>query len=628
MGKISSSKRKELLQKAQSVARIGYWEVDLLKNTVTWSEITKEIHEVSPSYEPNLEEGINFYKEGEHRKKIEQLVTRAIEKGMPWDTELIIVTAKGKEVWVRAKGEVELKDGKAVSLFGTFQDIDEKKRSQLQYIGATERLALATSTAKIGIWEYDVIENELLWDDNMFSLYGIKREDFLGVVEAWESSVHPDDKERGQKEVQMALSGEKDFDTEFRIIKPDGEVRHIKASASVQRNGKGEPTKMIGINWDFTELKTTQLELQRQEESFVGAFNNSSIGMALVGLDGKWIQVNDSICKSVGYTREELMRLTFQDITHPEDLEKDLNLLHEVINGKRDSYQIEKRYFHKDKRLVHVLLTVTAVHHIDGSLSHFISQIVDITSRIEAEQQRERLHKITSDQNKDLLNFAHIVSHNLRSHSTNMNMLIDFLKIEKNEREIENIKSMLESASRGLNETVAHLNEVVQIKTTTLEKMKPVMVLSAINKVLDNIKAMVHEKDPIIDLSINSEHVINAVPAYLDSILLNLFTNSLKYCSPKRKLEIKISTSVADDQIVLKFEDNGLGIDMKRHEGKVFGMFKTFHNHPDAKGIGLFITKNQIESMGGHISVKSQVDKGATFFITFEKSTELRENKK
>ncbi len=619
MGKVSISTKKALLQKAQSVARIGYWEVNLLENSVMWSDITKEIHEVPPSFEPDLEQGINFYKEGEHRKEIQRLVENAIIKGESWDTELIIVTAKGSELWVNAKGEAEVVGAKVIRLFGTFQDINEKKRSELKYNEASERLALATSKAKIGIWEYRVVENELVWDDNMFLLYDIKRSDFSGEVEAWETSLHPEDKERGQKEVELALLGDKEFNTEFRITTPNGQVKHIKASATVERNEDGEPLKMTGINWDITELKKTQMQLQRQEESFVGAFENSSIGMALVGLDGRWIQVNESICNSVGYTREELMNLTFQDITHPEDLEKDLNLLHEVINGKRDSYQIEKRYFHKKGYLVHVLLTVTAVYNIDGSLSHFISQIVDISSRIEAEKSKEKLHKITLDQNKDLLNFAHIVSHNLRSHSTNMNMLINFLKVEKSEGEIKKITAMLDSASQGLNDTILHLNEVVQIKTTTLEKMKPVVLLDALKKVKHNIRALILKKDPLINIAISEMHVVNVVPAYLDSILLNLLTNAIKYSSPERKLRINISSTIKKNQVVLTCSDNGLGIDLKRHGNKIFGMFKTFHKHPDAKGIGLFITKNQIESMGGSIAIKSEVDAGTSFHISLEK---------
>lgn len=101
----------ELLQKAESVARVGGWEVDLIKNTIYWTKTTRQIHEVDESFIPNLEQGINFYKKGIHREKITELVSAAIEKGKPWDTELIIVTTKGNEVWVRAKGETEIVNG-------------------------------------------------------------------------------------------------------------------------------------------------------------------------------------------------------------------------------------------------------------------------------------------------------------------------------------------------------------------------------------------------------------------------------------------------------------------------------------------------------------------------------------
>ncbi|MGB5385290.1 MAG: PAS domain-containing protein, partial [Eudoraea sp.] len=130
---ITETKRKEeLLLKAKSIARIGGWEVDLVANTVYWTQVTKEIHEVPMDFKPNLEEGINFYKEGVDRNKITSLVSDAIKDGVPWDTELRIITAKGRELWVRAKGEVELENNKVVGLYCTFQDIDEKKRVELK----------------------------------------------------------------------------------------------------------------------------------------------------------------------------------------------------------------------------------------------------------------------------------------------------------------------------------------------------------------------------------------------------------------------------------------------------------------------------------------------------------------
>lgn len=627
VGNRQLTKKEELLLKAQKVARIGYWEVDLIKNTVYWSDITKEIHEVPMSFVPNLEEGINFYKEGEHREKITELVNKAIATGEPWDTELILVTKKGSEVWVNAKGEAEHKNGKPTRLFGTFQDIDEKRRNQIKLDEASERLSLATSNARIGIWDFDVVNNILIWDDNMFNIYGLEKSNFRRAYEAWETCVHPDDKERGQAEVEMALSGKKDFDSEFKIIRPNGEVRYIKASAIVERNKKGNPLKMTGINWDITDLKLTQLQLQRQEESFVGAFENSSIGMALVGLDGKWKQVNKSVSESLGYTQDQLLKLTFQDITHPNDLEKDLDLLHELINGKRDTYQIEKRYFHKKGHIVYVLLTVTGVYNIDGSLSHFISQIVDISSRVEAEKEQEKLHKVTLEQNKNLLNFAHIVSHNLRSHTTNMTMLVGFLQNEKDETEIANIKRMLNSASNGLNETVDYLNEIVQIKMAAATKMKPLSLTKAVHKIQNDLSALIKKHEATIRVDVHDDHIVKAVPAYLDSIILNLFTNALKYASPDRKPLLKVKSTITGNFIAVLFEDNGLGIDLNQHGDKIFGMFKTFHRNKDSKGIGLFITKNQIESMGGQISVDSEVDKGTVFTVKFERARELKKKK-
>ncbi|TDQ33102.1 PAS domain S-box-containing protein [Zeaxanthinibacter enoshimensis] len=612
----SAQREMELLRMSQKVANVGGWEVDLVNNSIFWSKITKEIHEVPADFESDLATGINFYKEGEDRETITKMVKRAIESGKPWDVELRIITAKGNEKWVRAKGQPEFLNNKCVRLYGTFQDIDIQKRVSEENSIISERLEIATRAAQVGIWDYDIVQNILVWDANMYRLYGIRQEDFSGVYEAWQAAVHPEDKERGDEEIQMAISGEKPFDTEFRVVWPNGETRYIRAMAETQRDKKGNALKMIGTNWDITELKKAQLELARSEESFTGTFEQSAVGMAFVGLDGRWKKVNDSLCKSIGYSRSELMKLTFQDITHPDDLNKDLDLLQQVIKGKRDSYQIEKRYYHKDGHLVHVILTVTAVKDIQGKLTHFISQIMDISSRIAAEKRLKTLVNVTKDQNESLLNFAHIVSHNLRSHATNMSMLTTFLDGETDPSEQKNIIQMMKNASESLNETVQHLNEVVQVKTGALEKMTSVSLLSAVTAVEKNVNALLKANNTSCHIKIARSHFVNVVPAYLDSILLNLFTNAIKYRSPDRTPMITITSAKRNGRIIIRFGDNGQGIDLDRHRNKIFGMYKTFHSHKDAKGIGLFITKNQIEAMNGTISVESKVDVGTTFIIT------------
>lgn len=614
-----SNRQIDLLLRSENVARVGGWEVDLTRGLVHWSDVTREIHEVDKDFEIDLVKGINFYKEGADRELISQLVERAIKTGTPWDTELRIITAKGRELWVHAKGEAEIYEGECVRLFGTFADIDAKKRVELKQEKLLRRLELATKAAKIGIWEYNFQTGGIYWDEVTLEMYGLDKNSNASLPETWKRIVHPEDMAGITEMISNSLKSAKEIKLEIRLVHPGQEMRYVNVTGIYERDESGRAVRILGTIWDITELKKTRMELIRSEESFMGAFENSGIGMALVDLDGRWMKVNDSICHSLGYDREELLTLTFQDITHPDDLDKDLSLLMEVVAGKRDSYQIDKRYYHKNGRLVHIILTVSAVQDINGELTHFISQIMDISTRIEAQKRLKSLVDVTRGQNSSLLNFAHIVSHNLRSHASNLTMLTSFLDKEEDPQERKNIVQMLTNASNSLDETVEHLNEVVQVKTGALEQLKSVSLVSAVNSVEKNINALIKKNKAKCKIEIPKSHFVNVVPAYLDSILLNLFTNALKYRAVDRNPQLKIKSVEKGKHILLTFADNGQGIDMDRHRHKIFGMYKTFHKHAEAKGIGLFITKNQIESMNGTISVESEVDKGTIFTLQFEK---------
>lgn len=625
---ITENKRKEaLLIQSEIVAKVGGWEFNFISDTSYYSDTTKVILELPLSYVPILEEGINFYKAGKYRELIGKLVNEAINNGTPWDEELQLITAKGKEIWVRSKGEAEISNGKCIRIFGTFQDIDKKKRKDIAYERLTDRLKIATKTANIGIWEFDYEKDHLFWSDEMYTIYGIGKHLFEGHTSFWNHSLHPKDKDRCWHEISVALDKKEGYETEFRIVLPNGRIRTIKSVANVELDANRNVKKLIGANWDITELKDTQLKLAKNEQSFKGAFENSSMGMALIALDGSWLSVNENISKSLGYTKEELLKLNFQDLTHPDDISKDLDSLKQIIDGNIQNYQIEKRYFHKDGSIVYAILTVTAIRDLQDNLLHFVSQIMDITSRIKADNKTKKLIELTGSQNKSLLNFAHIVSHNLRSHSTNLSMLTNFLKDETDLKEKMHLENMLSDASESLSETVHHLNDVVQITTSTKEQLKKVNLLRVVQSVEKNINALLQEKNVLYHFEIPEDLYIKAVPAYLESIFLNLFTNSIKYSSPNRRPKINITTKVHKDNLVIDFSDNGQGIDLKRHGEKLFGMYKTFHQHKDAKGIGLFITKNQIEAMNGNIEVKSKVDIGTTFILSFKTYNEVSINK-
>jgi signal transduction histidine kinase len=181
---------------------------------------------------------------------------------------------------------------------------------------------------------------------------------------------------------------------------------------------------------------------------------------------------------------------------------------------------------------------------------------------------------------------------------------------------------MLTRASDNLLETLENLNEVVDINTRVNLKKEPIVLHDAISKVLHNLSAFMEKNHVTIQNHVDKEQQIWSVPAYLDSIILNLVTNAIKYRSPDRKPVITINAKQIEQRTILSIADNGLGIDLERHGDKIFGMYKTFHNRKDAKGIGLYIIKNQIEAMGGSITVNSEVDKGSTFNVYFNEKSE------
>ena len=146
-------------------------------------------------------------------------------------------------------------------------NITQLKQVEIQLRQMTERQTLAARAGGVGIWDYDVVNNRMVWDDQMFGLYGITPDQFSGAYEAWQAGLHPEDRQRGEKEFRMALSGEKDFDTEFRVLWPDGTTHTIRARAQVQRDASGRPTQMIGTNWDITAQKQAAEQLQQTNQS-------------------------------------------------------------------------------------------------------------------------------------------------------------------------------------------------------------------------------------------------------------------------------------------------------------------------------------------------------------------------
>jgi PAS domain S-box-containing protein len=480
----------QFLDRCNQEANIGFWDMSVENQTIAWSNTTKKMHGVNTDYEPDLETSINFYKEGESRTKITELVFRALNFGEPFNKELQIVTIQGENKWVKVIGIPEKLNDKHSRLYGTIQDINDIKRYQIK--------------------------------------------------------------------------------------------------------------------------------LEQSEQAFRGNFENAAIGMALLDRKGKWLKINQTLCDILGYTTEELKKLSVKEITHPEDYIIDENLLNDIIRQKKDYYKIDKRYFHKKGHIVYIHLAVSVVRGTNKEVLYFISQVTDITRLKEQERDLKRIISITQDQNDRLKNFAHIVSHNLRSHSGGISALLNILRDDEPEYFENELMDLLETSSSNLEETIDHLSEVVKINLSSTDNLELLSLNSVINKQISNVISLAEKNEIKITNNITNNLKVLGIPAYLESIILNFITNAIKYSSNERDSFLTIDSEKNRYNTIISFTDNGVGINLDLHRKKLFGMYKTFHGNEDARGIGLFITKNQIETLGGKIEVTSTVNKGTTFKVYFK----------
>ena len=258
----------------------------------------------------------------------------------------------------------------------------------------------------------------------------------------------------------------------------------------------------------------------------------------------------------------------------------------------------------------------------NGNPEVLFGTIQDINQSKLLEMELNESYKIATEQNKRLLNFSYIVSHNLRMHAVNIHSLLTMIRETENPDEVAEFMTMLNTASEMLNETMLHLNDVVAVQNAVNVEVKPLILNRHIDHALSVLSTQISQKGAQIINRVADEVEINYNPAYLDSVVLNFISNAIKYSHPERKPVVEINCHPVHPphghaKWVLTISDNGIGIDLARHGGKLFGMYKTFHTNKDAKGIGLFLTKYQVESMGGSIEVESEPGKGTSFRIYF-----------
>ncbi|MCV9929023.1 PAS domain-containing sensor histidine kinase [Flavobacterium sp. LS1R49] len=410
------------------------------------------------------------------------------------------------------------------------------------------------------------------------------------------------------------------WELEFRVLLPKKGIRWLKVSSKSEVSPSGE-VSFYGRFSDITEVKGNELKLRLSEERFQFALDASTVGV------WDW----DMVTNRVFYSSLSLKILELQSndifddperwdkIVHPDDLPKYYSDIQEHFDNKVPYYENYHRVLTSNGKYKWILDRGKVIERDStGKPLRVLGTHTDVSYQKEKELELIKTMKLFSDQNSRLLNFSHIVSHNLNTQAGNIKSILDFIDDDHSKETIDEMLVHLRTVSNDLNETISNLEQIVQIQSNLDIVIKPLKLRYSIDKTVSIVKAFSSKTKISILNNVPDYVTINFNPAYLESVLLNFTTNAIKYAHPDRSPVIEFIFAIeTDGRKALKIKDNGIGIDLEKYGDLIFGMYKTFHKHKEARGIGLYITKNQIESMKGEVLVESVVGEGTIFKIIF-----------
>ncbi|MFM2230400.1 MAG: Adaptive-response sensory-kinase SasA [Bacteroidota bacterium] len=356
--------------------------------------------------------------------------------------------------------------------------------------------------------------------------------------------------------------------------------------------------------------------LVENEIKFKTLFEQAPVGIAKADVTtGVFLESNAQFSKITEFSQEELKNSSLDKLLAPEDYIVFQNALQQLKSREQEEFNTEIQIQAKSGKRMWINLLVAPLWSNETEPQKYILIIEDIDTKKTTEEDLRNSFDLVNEQNKRLLNFSYIVSHNLRSHSSNIKSISNLMDEADTEEEKVELMEMLRKVSFALQDTMTNLNEVVNIQSNIGLHREDLNLKVFIDSTLHVLNEQINQKSATLFIDVDSNATVVYNAAYLESILLNLVSNAIKYASKDRVPIVKIEYNPMLKK--LSVSDNGIGIDLKKNGHNMFGMYKTFHKNADAKGLGLFITKNQIEAMGGKITVESEPHKGTTFTVYF-----------
>jgi PAS domain S-box-containing protein len=622
------------LRLSLAAAGAGTWEWDIRTDENTWSDELWALYDIDPG---EHEASYAAWRESvrpEERASVEANLAAAVAGGRELSFEWRVNTRDGSPRWLLSRGKPERDDaGDIIRYRGVVVDITERRlmerdlrRSEAEARETVERLTRAQRIGRMGDWEWDVAAGAVRWSEEVYRIFGVAP-GFETTFETIVPMTHPDDSDSNLRAAQEILDDpSRPYGAlNFRIVRPDGGVRHIFQTLAVDRDAAGKATRVFGIMQDVTELREAEEARAQSERSLRRFYDAGLVGVVYWTASGAITEANDRYLEMLGYTREELEagEVDWSRMTPPEWAERDRASLEELRTTGHNAAPFEKEYYRKDGSRVPI---VTAAATLDEGCTHGIALVLDIGDLKRAQDELRRLNLDLEDRvrrrtadleaaNTELEAFSYSVSHDLRAPLRHISGFATLLQ-ERMGNDPEEAAHFLDRITQSAAGMGALIDDLLRFSRVGRAEMHIGRVDMA-GLVADVLEVLGSDLgDRRVDVSVGE-----VLPALGDRTLLwqvwaNLLGNAFKYTRPRDPATIEVGSRQEGDETVYWVRDDGVGFDMQ-YADRLFRVFERLHRLEDFEGtgIGLANVARILGRHGGRCWAESQLGFGSTFFF-------------
>ncbi len=611
----------ERLRRGQTYANIGTWDWNIETGALYWSDrIAPLFGHASGALETSYENFVNAI-HPEDRQAVLDAVNACVQGLGPYEIEHRVLWPDGTVRWLLERGDVQRDaSGRPQHMLGVVQDIHQRKQTETALAESEKRRHEAQSLARLGHWQADVLSGELFWSEEIYRIFGHDPATFKPSVAAFHAAVHPDDRalvKASEKRAEQTGI----HDVVHRIVQPDGTVRHVQELARAEIDADGRVLRMTGTVQDITDYVEAQEKLRLSEERFIFAVEGAGDGIWDWNMRTGEMPFSGHYEAMLGYEKGELPPTIDAWVTsvHPDDLARVQQHLQDYLAGKFPFYVVELRLHCKDGGYKWILCRGTVVaRDAEGKPIRMIGIHSDISTQKASQAALLDANKAAEQANQAKSVFLSSMSHELR---TPMNAILGFAQMleydpSMNEDQQENVREILKGGRHLLN-LINEVLDLAKIESGRIDlSLESVDLPDLIHEAWQMIQPLATAQQLTFKLGVSAGMVVRADRFRLKQVVLNLLSNAVKY--NRRAGSIYITARPAEaGRLRIAVADTGMGIPADRMAElfQPFNRLDAEYSTVEGTGIGLTITRQLVELMGGTVGVDSEVGVGSSFWI-------------